>query len=573
MAVNNVNYNDSLREGTDKINQSIDQSNQAIDKANSADTKADNAVNTANQANTKSDDTQQQLNNIVINNGESDAEVLQARGAYSVLNERLSATDEQLADNTNRIDELGFNIRWNALLATNGDWTNAIQTALDNHTHIYIPKGTFPYTSLTVNQFGTTISGNAQIYGASVLEYSGFGTGISVGSAVNYINFKNIRIKGVPSVSTDYFNTGTVGIDITLGTTSISLDNVWIDGFETLVLSNYNSFYNKITNCRLEKAKTCLKNFSNNNVIIEKTRFVRFNIAIIENGANGPLSIKNCSFEVFNGEIVKGTGSEKGLVIFESNYVEIYDSKDLPTNFPNQEATGAKIGKFGGNTLFTGVFGTLIIKNNEMQIGGAFRITTITDCDIFESSGNNIHLYSSGNNLDKMFGLPTLKSYYINDRLGITQGADGGYFRTYSPTVINTSDPYRDHYYYDCISQKEIIAAQGIHSITLENGWINPNISHGLPKAQFIDKGILLQGLIDGSAKTGNTVFTLPVSKRPLQFGTTKGFVNITCFTDYGSGIQVRFRYLYSTGVFQLEGTPANLANIPLDGIFIPIQT
>jgi hypothetical protein len=98
MAVNNVNYNDTLREGTDKINQSIDQSNQAIDKANSADTKADNAISTANQANTKSDDTQQQLNNIVINNGESDAEVLQARGSYSVLNERLSANDELLAE-------------------------------------------------------------------------------------------------------------------------------------------------------------------------------------------------------------------------------------------------------------------------------------------------------------------------------------------------------------------------------------------------------------------------------------------------------------------------------------------
>jgi hypothetical protein len=105
MAVNNVNYNDTLREGTDKINQSIDQSNQAIDKANTADAKADSAINTANSAvnsanlaNTKSDDTQQQLNTIVIESGTSDAEVLQARGTYSVLNERLEATDTQLAE-------------------------------------------------------------------------------------------------------------------------------------------------------------------------------------------------------------------------------------------------------------------------------------------------------------------------------------------------------------------------------------------------------------------------------------------------------------------------------------------
>lgn len=129
MAVNNVNYNDTLREGTDKINQSIDQSNEAITKANSADSKADNAVQTANQANTKSDDTQQQLNNIVINNGQSDAEVLQARGTYSVLNERLQATDEQLADiaiNPSNYDSL-------KVAVTEGwDYLPVIQAALNN---------------------------------------------------------------------------------------------------------------------------------------------------------------------------------------------------------------------------------------------------------------------------------------------------------------------------------------------------------------------------------------------------------------------------------------------------------
>jgi hypothetical protein len=89
---------DSLKTAAPKLNDAIDQSNEAITKATSAE-------QTANLANTKSDDTQQQLNNIVINNGQSDAEVLQARGTYSVLNERLSATDAQLAD----ITKLGIN--------------------------------------------------------------------------------------------------------------------------------------------------------------------------------------------------------------------------------------------------------------------------------------------------------------------------------------------------------------------------------------------------------------------------------------------------------------------------------
>jgi lysophospholipase L1-like esterase len=73
-------------------------------EADSAKAVADSssAVVKANEANAKSDDTLQQLNNIVINNGESDAEVLQARGTYPVLNERLSVADKK--DKKNKIE-------------------------------------------------------------------------------------------------------------------------------------------------------------------------------------------------------------------------------------------------------------------------------------------------------------------------------------------------------------------------------------------------------------------------------------------------------------------------------------
>jgi hypothetical protein len=89
---------DTMRTAFPILNMVIDSANESLNTANEAKTDADNAVQTANLANTKSDDTQQQLNNIVINNGESDAEVLQARGSYSVLNERLEAADMQLAE-------------------------------------------------------------------------------------------------------------------------------------------------------------------------------------------------------------------------------------------------------------------------------------------------------------------------------------------------------------------------------------------------------------------------------------------------------------------------------------------
>jgi hypothetical protein len=123
MAVNNVNYNDTLREGTDKINQSIDQSNQAIDTAN-------DAITVANDANVKSSDTQQQLDNIVINNGESDAEVLQARGYYSLLKDRfeqlernvVSITDKRFGGIVDGVtnDTLAFNAAQDYLVSVGG---------------------------------------------------------------------------------------------------------------------------------------------------------------------------------------------------------------------------------------------------------------------------------------------------------------------------------------------------------------------------------------------------------------------------------------------------------------------
>jgi hypothetical protein len=89
---------DTMRTAFPILNMVIDSANESLNTANEAKAEVSSAVQTANEANAKSDDTQQQLNNIVINNGESDAEVLQARGTYPVLNERLQATDEQLAE-------------------------------------------------------------------------------------------------------------------------------------------------------------------------------------------------------------------------------------------------------------------------------------------------------------------------------------------------------------------------------------------------------------------------------------------------------------------------------------------
>lgn len=492
--------------------------------------------------------------------------------ARMVVDTDGKTVSEKIGSLSDKEKDRGFNIRWNALMATNGDWTTALQNALDNYDHVYIPKGTFPHTMLTVTRFGATISGDGQVYGGSTLEYSGSGISIKVMGSVSFLTLKNIHFRGVPTVPTDYFNTGSIGIDITDGFTSIRTDNVRVEGFETLVNSNYNSYYNKFIDSRFEKAKICLNKFSMNNIEVKGSRFQRFHNAIVANGGNGPLIIEKSSFEIFNGSIVQSTGVEQGLVTFQDNYVETYDTYDLPTNFPNMVASGALPGKFGGNTLFTGPFGNLIIKNNELQIEGVFRITNLSSCDYLESKGNNIHLYNTGNNLDKMFAVTTLKSYYINDRLGNYTGT-GGYSRTYNPTALTVSNPYNENYYYDCIQGKEILDTTRIYTPTLQNGWVNTSVSfYGGMKILVKKEGLYLQGSITGTARTGAVICTLPSNVRPFSQSANNQYCNLTSFADLGAGNQVRLRYVYSTGEFRLEGTPASAVDIALDGLVIPMQ-
>lgn len=561
---------DTLRTGAEKINSAIENANEALKKSSAAETNSSSAISTADEANRKADSVQTQFNQVVIE-GDSSVEAAQARvnsygNSSNTLKDRLDASEK-------RLEDLGYNIRWNALLALNGDWTNAIQTALDNYTHVYIPSGTFKYTSLTIKKFGAVISGSGHLYGGSTLEYSGAGTSIQVLDTVNYLTVKNLQIKGIPAVSTDFYNTGSLAIDITAGNTSIVCDSVFFTGFETLVKANYNGFYNKFINCRFDRFKNGIHQFSVNNLEVKGCRFVRFNNAMTVNGAGGPLTISKSSFEVFNGYIVGTSGVEKGLVIFKDNYVEIYDSENLPTNFP--QATNALAGKFGGNILFTGPIGTLILKDNELQIGGVFRVVSLSDCDHLESTGNLIHLYQTGNNLNNLYSCATpLRYVNIQDRLGKSIGATGPYSRTYSTSAstLYTSKPYDNYKHYDAVLDKEFFNPKKVYGPSLLNGWVPGDVNSGPPKIIFEKEGLYLQGLVTGTNRTGVVILNLPVENRPFEIGTSRAYCNLGTASDEGSGNQVRLRYLYASGDLRLEGTPASTNLITLDGLFIPAR-
>jgi hypothetical protein len=81
---------DSLKTAYPKINQAIENSNNALNDSASATITANNAKANADHALSISESTQNQLDTIIVESGTSDAEVLQARSGYQVLNDRLN---------------------------------------------------------------------------------------------------------------------------------------------------------------------------------------------------------------------------------------------------------------------------------------------------------------------------------------------------------------------------------------------------------------------------------------------------------------------------------------------------
>lgn len=459
---------------------------------------------------------------------------------------------------------------WNGVTGT--DNTAALQAAHNAHAVLFYPYGSYKTGSITLTRFGATLVGPGELYGRAELAYTGSGTLFTCTAGVSYVQFKSgMYLHGIPAVATDYYNTGSIAIDTTAGSTSLIFDGSWVNSFEILFNSNYNSFYNRVTNNRLERFRIGLNKFSHNNLHIEKNRISRFNTALVVNGANGPLVIDKNAFEIFNGPIASMTGEEQGEIVFTNNYVELYDSVDLPTNFPASAAPNTT--KFGGNTLFTGPIGSFKQSGNDLQIGGCRRIMSASlHVDVIESVGNNIHIFTTGNNLDYMWVAPSVGSININDRLGITQGT-GGYSRTYVGLALAQLDPNRPYFFYDCIARKSFRAAAEASALTLLNGWTNPDATHGVARVHKKDGVVSLSGVVDGTARTDVVVFNVPAAYRPDEIGTTRAFANFSCFSTYGGGTVVHLRYLYSTGDLRMEGSPASVAAIALDGIIIPVRT
>lgn len=99
MAVEHIDYKESLKKGTDKLNAAIDQSNQAITTANTAKT-------TADVAKTSADQTRSEFDKVVAEAGSNNPEVVNARGEFPILKDRLDQVDEHLAEKSLQTDSL-----------------------------------------------------------------------------------------------------------------------------------------------------------------------------------------------------------------------------------------------------------------------------------------------------------------------------------------------------------------------------------------------------------------------------------------------------------------------------------
>lgn len=97
MPVEKISHEESLFEGTEKLNASIEQSNVAVNKSFNAENIANQANTTSNQAVLKAESVQEQFNQVVIE-GDSSVEAAQARlnsrgDIFDVLKERIDDLD------------------------------------------------------------------------------------------------------------------------------------------------------------------------------------------------------------------------------------------------------------------------------------------------------------------------------------------------------------------------------------------------------------------------------------------------------------------------------------------------
>ncbi len=178
MPTEKINYEDVLKDGTDKLNKSIENANQAEIKSEEAKQTSNMALSTAGTAEQKADSVQTQFNQVVIE-GDSSVEAAQARvdangNSYDTLRDRLNSSDEQLAETRKySFDGVSRSRFYNYLVTSEkvtfiGDSVTELEwySPLSKYTNAtLINKGVGADTTVKVlDRFDDILSSNADLY-------------------------------------------------------------------------------------------------------------------------------------------------------------------------------------------------------------------------------------------------------------------------------------------------------------------------------------------------------------------------------------------------------------------------
>ena len=423
--------------------------------------------------------------------------------------------------------------------------------------------------TMTVNNQYIESQGGG-MYSGGTIYYTGVGTQFIVKGTVGYLNVRNVSIhsKGI-DVGAEYL-AGTTCFDLTDGHTCIICVESWIQGFEVLFRSNFNSFYNKFVRCRLMCFKHGLYNFANYNLHISENRVQIFNNFLTFSGNSGALVIANNSFERFNGYITNAADPEgpvkEGNLTFTGNYVEVYSNEALPTNFPR--SSGNFPNNYGNNILFVGYYGTLTVTDCFMHLNGVRQIGYLESCRVLTAKRNTFTDWETGSSLAASFTCLTAVDTLdiINKPAYI--GGTGNFSTTYKPLNISINKTYGNLNSIDILTGTEKYPGESRFGMGLLNGW-KMTAGYGTGVQSLKTKyGVVLSGVIDGTVKTGAVICYISDAKyRPLELNKVRQYALLQ--TSSG-GTVVNIRYSYEEGTLELVGSPTDVSSISLDGIIIP---
>ena len=272
---------------------------------NEALSKAHDVLNEAKKTNDMNKDVQTQINNLILSDGESDAEVIQARGTHALLNDRLNELntfvgDASILGNNYRsisesLKDRGVNVKdFGAVGDGVADDTNSLINALEYGKEnglmkVFIPSGTYLIQpNKIILPESMTLQGNT--YRDSI------------------IRSKDLKV-------------GT-GVKLLSGST---IDNIYIRDFETGI--DNTSFWTKIYDCKLSYNNVGIK-FNKDSYIVKCLRNeISFNgVGVMIGSQTYELIIKDNIID--NNDIgVVSHSSSKGFIL-NDNTIEGNRNKD-----------------------------------------------------------------------------------------------------------------------------------------------------------------------------------------------------------------------------------------------------